>query len=149
MDTSISNVADIRSSLTASQCKAIFFEPQTESQDNLLLLRKSIPEFFDYDDEHGQSFHSKHWPKLQYFIHTGFDVEMGALNYKHMFLHNPSVSAIPSLVASLSDDLPLYATIKSSNKGVEVSNVLPQSKVLDQKAWSFVSKILNKQYFEV
>ena len=149
MDTSISTVADIRASLSSSQCKAIFFEPQTETQDNLLLLRKSIPEFFDYDDEHGQSFHSKHWPALQYFIHTGFDVEMGALNYKNLFLHNPHVSAVPALTASLSDDLPLYSTIKKSSKGIEVSPVLPQSKVLDQKAWSFASKILNKQYFEV
>lgn len=149
MDTSISSVTDIRESLTSSKCKAIIFEPQTETQDNLLLLRKSIPEFFDYDDEHGQSFHSKHWPSIQYFIHTGFDIEMGALNYKHMFLHNPPVSAIPALSASLSDDLPLYATIKKSNKGIEVSELLPQSKVLDQKAWAFATKIMNKQYFEV
>lgn len=29
------------------------------------------------DDQHGQLFHSKHFPKLRYFVHTGYDVEIG------------------------------------------------------------------------
>jgi hypothetical protein len=74
---------------------------------------------------------------------------MGALNYKHMFLHNPPVSAVPSLAANVSDDLPLYYTIIKSSIVIDVSDFIPQSKVLDQKAWSFASKILSNQYFEV
>ena len=29
------------------------------------------------DDTYGQTFHSKHYPDLQYFVHSGFDGERG------------------------------------------------------------------------
>eukprot|EP01041_Mallomonas_annulata_P010748 gene10748-22457_t len=75
IDTSINTVPDLRQALSIANCKAIVFEPQTDTTDNLLLLRKAIPEFFFYDDTYGQPFHSKHFPKLEMFIHTGFDLE--------------------------------------------------------------------------
>lgn len=40
-------VAQLRQFLTLSGCRAVYFDPVTESQDRLLLLRKAIPEFFD------------------------------------------------------------------------------------------------------
>ena len=46
VDTSLSSVADLRQVLASSACKAIIFEPVSASQDNLLMLRKAIPEFF-------------------------------------------------------------------------------------------------------
>ena len=46
IDLSVSTVADLRQVLSISACKAIFFEPVSATQDNLLLLRKAIPEFF-------------------------------------------------------------------------------------------------------
>ena len=46
VDTSLSTVADLRQVLASSACKAIIFEPVSASQDNLLMLRKAIPEFF-------------------------------------------------------------------------------------------------------
>jgi len=46
VDASLSAVADLRQVLSSSACKAIFFEPVSATQDNLLLLRKAIPEFF-------------------------------------------------------------------------------------------------------
>ena len=78
-DLNISTVHDLRKSLQLSNCKAIFFDPVSETQSNLLLLRKAIPELYEYDDTHGQIFHSKHFPNLKYFIQTGFDAEMGTL----------------------------------------------------------------------
>ena len=47
IDLNISNVEDMRKCLQISKCKAIFFDPVTETQDNLLLLRKSIPELYE------------------------------------------------------------------------------------------------------
>ena len=54
VDPSLSAVADLRQVLSFSACKAIFFEPVSATQDNLLLLRKAIPEFFycKSDDGH-------------------------------------------------------------------------------------------------
>jgi len=46
IDSSISSVQDLREALKLANCKAIYFEPVTETQDNLLLLRKAIPEFY-------------------------------------------------------------------------------------------------------
>lgn len=45
-DPSINNVEDLRSALKTASCKAIYFDPVGEASDNLLLLRKAIPEFF-------------------------------------------------------------------------------------------------------
>ena len=102
LDPAIDNVADLRNALKLANCKAIFFDPVTETQDNLLLLRKAIPEFYECkthqfyrhsfshihhilsvsdvdDDSHGQFFHSKYYPTLKYFVQTGFDNELGTL----------------------------------------------------------------------
>ena len=46
IDTKISSVTNVREFLAASQCKMIYFEPVNEFQDNLKILRKSIPELF-------------------------------------------------------------------------------------------------------
>ena len=80
-----------------SNCKSVYFDPIDETHDKLKLLRQAIPEFFHCttafilsistwyfidDDTNGQLFHSKHFPNLRYFIHTGFDIELGiTLNY--------------------------------------------------------------------
>lgn len=39
------------------------------------------------DDEFGQFFHSKFWPKLKFFVHDGPKNEMGAFQslYSHVF----------------------------------------------------------------
>jgi hypothetical protein len=42
-----STVEEVRGFLKTSNCKVVFFVPQTETQDNLKLLRQSIPEFFN------------------------------------------------------------------------------------------------------
>lgn len=107
IDTNIGTVGEVRDVLKTIKAKALIFDPVTDQQDNLLLLRKSIPEFFECestlpydpkfifsnyrirwpllpqhvdDDSAGQFFHSKHFPTLKYFIHTGFDIEMGGWN---------------------------------------------------------------------
>jgi hypothetical protein len=46
LDNKITEVSDLRKALTLAKCNALFFTPVTASQDNLMLLRKSIPEFF-------------------------------------------------------------------------------------------------------
>ena len=52
----ISTVEDLRAILGSTSIKALFFEPVNETQDNLLLLRKAIPEFFTMMIVMGSSF---------------------------------------------------------------------------------------------
>ena len=139
---SISTVEDLRSALSSANMKALFFEPTTESQDNLLLLRKAIPELYYYDDSHGQMFHSKYYPNLMYFVHTGFDIEMGCLNYKSMFLHNPESSLVDATATATRDDMALYSSLHSGKK-------ITHGEVLANNTWGFAKKLVEKQYFEL
>jgi len=144
-DPKISTVADLRAALGQAQCRALFFDPVNATQDKLLLLRKAIPEFYHFDDTYGQGFHSKHYPNLQYFVHTGFDLEMGCLNYKSLFLRDPEVSSVEASKAKLSDDLPLYA--KGSANGGDLAWTA-QKDVLSAAEWGFADKFIKKEYFE-
>lgn len=148
IDTNLNSVSEIREWLKISNCKAIYFDPVDENHNKLLLLRKAIPEFFHYDDSNGQSFHSKYFPNLKYFIQTGFDVELGCLNFKSLFLPHPFESEVQKVATTLSDDLPLYTSIKKGSKGVEVGPTVTQSQVLQSATWDFANKIINKEYFE-
>lgn len=47
VDINLTDISEIRSFLTASNCKVIYFKPEHEEHDYLLLLRKAIPEFFE------------------------------------------------------------------------------------------------------
>ena len=143
---SILSVDDMRSILTTAGPKAFIFEPVNAVQDNLLLLRKAIPEFFYYDDTKGQHFHSKHWPSLEYFIHTGFDVEMGALNYKHMFLRDPVNSAVDATASSTDDKLPVYSVVSKQGEGWSINKTITQKDALAE--WKFADQIVKQQYFE-
>lgn len=98
MDSSINTVDEVRECLTLAQCRMIVFEPQSDGVDRLELLRLSIPEFYHCkytmgvvanlyiqivtslfvdDDTQGQWFHSKYYPNLKFFLHSGFDIELG------------------------------------------------------------------------
>ena len=63
IDPSFSTVQEVRSFLKLANCKAIFFDPVTETQDNLLLLRKAIPEFYHC------KFHVFYFLKLLCYVH--------------------------------------------------------------------------------
>lgn len=146
IDPAVSTVKELRTILAQAECKALFFEPTNEKQDNMLLLRKTIPEFFHYDDTYGQFFHSKHFPVLKYFIHTGFDLEMGALNYKSLFLRDPEISVVAQLSPTLSDALPLFAQASAQGGALAWKS---QGEVLaTAPAWSFANKLIKKEYFE-
>lgn len=146
LDTSISSVGDLRAALTAANACTLFFEPVTASSDNLLLLRKAIPEFFHYDDTYGQPFHSKYFPSLKWFVHTGFDIEIGCLNYKSLFLKNPSASAVIGAQAATTDDQPLYAKLAAGAGAAP--QWAKQGDVLQHPEWAFASKLIKKEYFE-
>ena len=85
-------------------------------------------------NEFGQHFHSKHFPKLKYFVHTGFDIEVGknmssilifrihqyyssvvvavgTVTFKSLFFKDPIVSKIDTEVKGTSDDLACYTKI--------------------------------------
>lgn len=150
VDTKLTEVADVRSFLKSAECKAIYFKPQHEDTDFLLQLRKAIPEFFEYEDSHGQAFHSKFYPTLKYFIHTGFDIENGCLSFKSLFLPHPQESEVVKCLAARSDEDSLYSTATKGTDGkVTVSVPLPPSlAILDLPAWSFAKNIINQKYFE-
>jgi len=149
IDPELTSVTDIRSALTAAKCKALYFNPESETQNNLLLLRKSIPEFFYYDDSRGQHFHSKYFPTIKYFIHTGFDIENGCLNFKGLFLPHPSVNECAALSQKTTDEMPLYMKISKGKSGIEVGPTITQGKVLEDSNWSFAKKLINHEYFEL
>ena len=152
-DTSIIDVATLRDALKLSKCKSIIFDPITSDCDRLQLLRKSIPEFFYYDDSDGQPFHSKYYPELKYFIQTGFDIEMGCLNYKHCFLPDPITNYSNDIASKLADKTPLYSKIALSadGKSVTQSKVLTHGDILktNDNTWEFAKQLVNKQYFEL
>lgn len=152
IDISITNVEDVRNFLKTTNCKAIYFEPVSETQDNLLLLRKAIPEFYSYDDTCGQTFHSKHFPRLKYFIHTGFDIEIGCANFKSLFLPNPEINTVDTLAADLTDQTPLYQKVKKGTKGGELDYgpVITHGEVLQSldEEWAYAKKLVSQTYFE-
>ena len=144
----VKSVADLRQALSLSSCKALFFAPHFADADNLMLLRKAVPEFYYYDDEYGHSFHSKIFPNLKLFIQTGKDIEAGCLNYNNQFL--PSKPAlVDAVLPKLSDDLPLFSTISKKNDTMVASPIITQSKVTESVSWKFAHNLIKKQYFEV
>lgn len=148
MDTSITSVSEVRQALALAPIRVLVFDPVSDDIDKLKLLRKSIPEFFWYCDEYGQEFHSKHFPSLQLFIHTGFDIENGALNYVDCFMRN-NHSLVHSVAKDLKDDTPFYSQItKDKNGKVVASPALSHGKALEANALLYVKKILNKEYIE-
>merc|ERR1711871_228582 len=137
----ITTVEELRFALDRANVKALFFDPIYDLKDNLLLLRKAIPDFFQYDDSHGQLFHSKHYPNLIYFIQTGFDVEMGCLNYKSMFLHHPMIPLVRKTASATTDITPLYSTLDMKT--------ISHGEALTNRTWDFAKKIIEKQYYEL
>lgn len=150
IDMKVSGVKELRNVLSQANAKALFFEPTTPTSDNLLLLRKAIPEFFYYDDSYGQEFHSKYFPSLKWFVHTGFDIELGCLNYRSLFLKNPMKCAVSSHISSLKDDLPLYAmSDPSSNSSVSLKWINQGNALANGgESWKFANNLINKEYFE-
>lgn len=188
----VMTVPQVRQFLGLAPFKVIYFDPVSESQDCLLQLRKSIPEFFDCkctnilmhcfiktdravvdDDTHGQLFHSKYFPTLRYFIQTGFDQEcgilylyfdnltyraythfffqcQGCLNYKRMFLPNPSDNFVNQVAGLSSDNDPLYmkATI-GTNGSVSAGEWQTHNEVKQNNSWRFEKNLREKTYFEV
>jgi hypothetical protein len=97
----------------------------------------------------GGWFHSKYYPDLKYFIHTGFDVEKGCLNYKGMFLKNPEVSKVLGTSAALTDSLPFYTKITTGKNGIEVSVTKTHGECGDVKSLEFIRNVTNNKYFEL
>jgi non-ribosomal peptide synthetase component E (peptide arylation enzyme) len=56
VDLDVTELSAVRSFLAETKPKAIYFKPQHEDADYLLLLRKAIPEFFECT--------YRHWPAL-------------------------------------------------------------------------------------
>lgn len=104
--------------------------------------------FFIDDDSCGQVFHSKYFPTLKYFVHLGFDNEVGCLNYKELFLRHPTVSYVAAASSKLSDDTPLYTSVVKGANGVEKGATVSQGKALDVPSYSFAKKFINNEYFE-
>ena len=95
----------------------------------------------------GQEFHSKHFPELKYFIHTGFDVEFGCLTYKSLFLKDPMVNHIDNIASTLTDNLPIYACADGNSNNNKL-NWINQKDALTTPTFDFVNNIIKKQYFE-
>jgi hypothetical protein len=146
-DASIATKEDLRSALGVAAVKSVIFDPVTESTDQLLLLRQAIPELFHYDDTMGQPFHSKYFPELKYFIHTGFDIEIGCLNYKACFLPDPLTNYAASV--QLEDTTPLHSAVSKGDKGVTEGKVSTHKDGLSVPSFAFAKNLADKNYFEL
>jgi hypothetical protein len=147
MDIAINTVKDIRECLAQAECRMIVFDPE---DDRLNLLRKAIPEFYHYNDSNGQWFHSKYYPNLKFFLHTGFDIEMGCLNLKRWSQPTPVRTVeLEKRMQSLTDDMPLYRRATIGASGLEVSAWLSHADVEKQKTFILANKLANKEYFEM
>jgi hypothetical protein len=151
IDPAVNTVASVREALKLASCKAIFFDPVVQDVDYLKLLRKSIPEFFYYDDEYGEQFHSKYFPELKLFVQTGMDVECGCINYKNIFLKNPAVNMSDAVASALKDDTPAYTSVTAENGKVVAGRTLTHGQLLSSglPSWQFAQRIINKEYFEI
>jgi len=148
LDMAIESKEDLRAALDIMKdCKSIIFDPVTETSDNLRLLRASIPELFEYDDTMGQPFHSKYYPSLKFFIHTGFDIEVGALNYKNCFVPDCVTDHIGA--ADVQDSTPLYSSITKSESGITRSKVATHKDALGLPSFAFAKNLIDKKYFEL
>lgn len=115
-----------------------------------MLLRKSIPELYHFDDSNAQQmFHSKYYPALKYFIQTGFDQQVGCLNYKHMKVTDPVVSLVDATAEKTTNTTPLYFKITASGAKVSAGPLLTHDQVLSSGSWPFASKLINREYIEV
>ena len=47
IDFAIDTVPEVRKALASAKCRCLYFAPNFEGSDKLLLLRKSIPEFYE------------------------------------------------------------------------------------------------------
>ena len=102
------------------------------------------------NDSNGQWFHSKYYPNLKFFLHTGFDIEMGCLNLKRWMQPTPTRSAeLEARVQSLSDDMPLYRSVIKDSSGLKMSEWHTHGDVLKQKQFVLMDKISQKEYFEM
>ena len=110
-----------------------------------------LPFYSSDSNEFGQHFHSKHFPKLKYFVHTGYDIEvgksmcniyvveftvvnisvvvaLGTVTFKSLFFKDPVVSKIDNEMKGTSDDLACYTKISLGNNEMHAVNVLSFSK---------------------
>jgi hypothetical protein len=73
----------------------------------------------------------------------------GCLNYKALFLPNPSVNYSASTAAAVKDDTPFYSKVSLGASGsVEVGPVLTQAQALDTPAFGFAKKLITRTFFE-
>lgn len=147
MDTAIDSVQHIRACLAEADCRMIVFDPEN---DRLNLLRKAIPEFYHYNDSNGQWFHSKYYPNLKFFLHTGFDIEMGCLNLKRWMQPTPVKTVeLEQRIQSLTDDMPLYRRATVVDASLKFSPWMSHADVEKQKQFVIADKLIQKEYFEM
>lgn len=150
IDLALNTASDVRAALLYADCKAIYFKPETEKQNNLLVLRKAVPELFYYDDAFGQHFHSKHFPNLKFFIHTGFDIEIGCLNFKSLFLPHTEVNKLDLISDNLTDDVALHTILSKDESSGELKRgeIITHGKATESRHWNFAQNIIGNRYFE-
>eukprot|EP00602_Paraphysomonas_sp_CaronLab_P007450 CAMPEP_0185019186 /NCGR_PEP_ID=MMETSP1103-20130426/1811_1 /TAXON_ID=36769 /ORGANISM="Paraphysomonas bandaiensis, Strain Caron Lab Isolate" /LENGTH=212 /DNA_ID=CAMNT_0027549369 /DNA_START=162 /DNA_END=797 /DNA_ORIENTATION=+ len=136
MDGGINTVEEVRKVLALSNCRMVVFDPDSEGVNRLELLRMAIPEFYHYDDEMGQWFHSKHFPNLKFFLHSGFDIEVGCLNFKRWFNPSTNKAQLDEIKSKLTDDMPLYRKVSRGADGkLDVSEMHTHKDVYNSKMW--------------
>lgn len=150
IDLSIKTVAETRQVLSQAPVKILYFKAEHGDTNYLTLLRKSIPEFFHYNDAGGQLFHSKYFPTLRYFVHMGLENEVGALNFSELLTPDSDLHLLEEASETANDNTPLYSQVtKTAEGGIKLSQVHSQAQALALPAWSFAKKLGEGTYYEV
>lgn len=170
IDTKINSVPELREALKAASdagASSLYFFPQKDV-DHILLLRKSIPEFFHcnflsqlfifkyafinlfsfflVDDTAGHYFHSKHFPSLKLFIQCGLQNETGCVNFRELFL--PTSSFVEAKKGDVKETDVAYEAITLDGGKVKKTKALTYGEVLTSSNYKFLDKILKKEYAE-
>jgi len=68
----------------------------------------------------------------------------GCLNFKNLFLANPTETLLEQAVAAGSDDAVIYQPISKGGAGAPTA----AGKVVDLPSWSFAKRMISHEYFE-
>jgi len=117
----------------------VFFPDVIQDVNYLEIMKSVVPEIVDYNETLGFPFRSTKFPSLRYCVHTGFDIEDGLTNYKHIMAFNGE----PKDRSKETD--PVFFDISSDGK---VGKTMNHKEAVEHEGWTTVNAILSKQYSE-
>ena len=87
---------------------------------------------------------------MKYFLHTGFDVELGCFNFKRWMLPASSQDLVTLAQQSVAESSPLYMRVSKKGDGLDFGEWQTHGDVLAKKSWGdFANNLIDGKYFEL